>query len=49
MSDSWAPGSVCISTCRCGVRLIAAEAVELDRLKGAHFDFHVERGEDPSW
>ncbi len=46
MSDSWAPGSVRISTCRCGVRLIAGDAVELDRLKGEHADFHVERGEE---
>jgi hypothetical protein len=47
VSDSWAPGSVCISTCRCGVRLIAGDAVELERLKGEHADFHAAREEEP--
>ena len=58
MSDPWSPGwdnahgrdpsSVYTSTCRCGVRLIAGDAVELDRLQGAHLDLHVARGEDSS-
>ncbi len=45
MGDTQAPGPVCTWTCRCGVRLIAAVAAELDRLKGEHADFHVEEGE----
>ncbi|MEE9173904.1 MAG: hypothetical protein V3U30_02885 [Thermoplasmata archaeon] len=49
MSNPRVPGFVCISTCRCGVRLVAGDAVELDRLRGEHADFHVEQGEDSSW
>ncbi len=48
MSDLRAPGPVYTWRCRCGVRLIAADAVELNRLKGEHADFHVEQGEDSS-
>ncbi len=42
----WDPGPVYTWTCGCGLRLIAGDAVELELLKGAHFDFHVERGEE---
>ncbi len=45
MGDTQAPGPVCTWTCRCGIRLIAGDAVELARLKAEHADFHVEEGE----
>ncbi len=47
MNDTWAPGALYTWTCKCGVRLIASDAVELDRLKAEHADFHIERGEYP--
>ncbi len=44
MTD-WSPGPVYTWRCRCGVRLIASDSVELERLKGEHARFH-ERRED---
>ncbi len=47
MTD-WSPGPLYTWTCRCGLRLITSDSVELERLKGEHFDVHMERGEN-SW
>ncbi len=38
MTDLWPAGPVHISICRCGVRLIAGDAVELGRRKGEQRD-----------
>ncbi len=40
MTD-WSPGRSYSWTCRCGLRLIASDAVELERLKQQHRDFHL--------
>ncbi len=46
MSDSWTPGSACISTCRCGVRLIAGSWHRVarglsPRMEGFAFDANI--------
>ncbi len=46
MSDSRASGPDYTWTCKCGIRLIAGDTVELDRLKGKHTDFHAKRREE---
>lgn len=43
--DPWSPGPRYAFTCRCGIRLLASDQVELEWLKGEHFDFHAEQGE----
>lgn len=44
--DLWSPGPVYSWRCKCGISLYASDAVELELLKGEHFDSHAERGED---
>ena len=44
--NPWSLGPVYTFTCRCGIRLLASDVVELEWLKGEHLDFHAERGED---
>lgn len=46
MRIRWSPAPAYTWTCKCGVRLIASDSVELKRLKGEHFDYHAERRED---
>ena len=46
MVDRWDPSPVYIWTCRCGIRLIAGDPVELDWLKGEHADDHIGRGDE---
>ena len=41
MSDRWSPGPVYAFTCGRGLRLIASDAVEPERLKRQQADFHT--------
>ena len=42
MTDCWSLSPAYTWTCKCGVRLIASDSVELERLRRQHFDFHME-------
>ena len=46
MADRWSPGPVYTWTCPCGIRMITGDAGELVWLKGQHFVFHAEKGEE---
>ncbi len=41
----WDPGPVLTWTCGCGLRPIATDPVELERLKREHADFHLGQDE----